>query len=112
MEDSSTQAPARKAHLGVILGAAPAGIARGATFLFALFRQFGQSKWRPAWQLGQKVFLLSSSIADLLEDKPEANRTRFPSALAQPPAAVVLCFLHGALLCIKRCVTSPSCARF
>ena len=92
MEGSSTQSPAMKAHLGVIIGTALAAITCGATFLSALFRQFGLVEVAASLATGAEVFFLSSSIGDLLEDKPQPNRVRFLSALGLA-AAIVAYFL-------------------
>jgi hypothetical protein len=92
MEDSAAQNPALKPHLGVIIGTALAAIVCGATFLFALFRQFGLVEVAASLATGAEVFFLSSSIGDLLEDKPAPNRVRFLSALGLA-AAIILYFL-------------------
>jgi len=92
MVGSSTQSPATKAHLGVIIGTALAAITCGAMFLSALFRQFGLVEVAASLGTGAEVFFLSSSIGDLLEDKPQPNRVRFVSALGLA-AAIVAYFL-------------------
>jgi hypothetical protein len=86
------QEPSMKAHLGVILVTALAAITCGATFLLALFRQFGLVEVAASLGAGAEVFFLSSSIGDLLEDRKEPNRTRFIAALALA-AAIVAYFL-------------------
>jgi hypothetical protein len=81
-----------KAHLGVILATALAGITCGATFLFALFRQFSLVEVAASLATGAEVLFLSSSIGDLLLDKPAPDRERFLSYLGLA-AAIVPCFL-------------------
>ena len=81
-----------KAHLLVILVTALAAVTCGATFLLALFRQFGLVEVAASLGAGAEVFFLSSSIGDLLEDKKEPNRTRFVAALGLA-AAIVVYFL-------------------
>jgi hypothetical protein len=78
-----------KAHLLVIIATALAAVACGATFLPALFRQFGLVEVASSLGAGAEVFSLSSSIGDLLEDKKEPNRTRFIAALALAAAVII-----------------------
>lgn len=84
--------PLMKAHLVVIIVTALAAVICGATFLLALFRQFGLVEVAASLAAGAEVFFLSSSIGDLLEDKNEPNRRRFVAALGLA-AAVVVYFL-------------------
>jgi hypothetical protein len=77
-----------KAHIVVIIVTALAAVTCGATFLFALFRQFGLVEVAASLGAGAEVFFLSSSIGDLLEDKKEPNRTRLIAALALASAIV------------------------
>ncbi|HXH68640.1 MAG TPA: hypothetical protein VNI81_15675 [Candidatus Limnocylindrales bacterium] len=81
-----------KAHLVVIIVTALAAVACGATFLLALFRQFGLVEVAASLGATAEVFLLSSSIGDLLEDKKEPNRRRFAAALGLA-AAILIYFL-------------------
>lgn len=81
-----------KAHLVIIIVTALAAVSCGATFLLALFRQFGLVEVAASLGAGAEVFFLSSSIGDLLEDKKEPNRTRFIAALGLA-AAIVIYFL-------------------
>ena len=76
----------------VILVTALAAVICGATFLLALFRQFGLVEVAASLGAGAEVFFLSSSIGDLLEDKREPNRARFIAALGLA-AAIVSYFL-------------------
>ena len=81
-----------KAHLLVIIVTGLAAVTCGATFLLALFRQFGLVEVAASLGAGAEVFFLSSSIGDLLEDKQEPNRARFIAALGLA-AAIVVYFL-------------------
>ena len=81
-----------KAHLMVIIVTALAAVTCGATFLLALFRQFGLVEVAASLGAGAEVFFLSSSIGDLLEDRKEPNHTRFIAALGLA-AAIVVYFL-------------------
>lgn len=77
-----------RAHLVVIVVTALAAIACGATFLLALFRQFGLVEVAASLASGVEVFFLSSSIGDLLEDAKKPNRRRFVAALSLAGAVV------------------------
>ena len=77
-----------KAHLIVIIVTAPAAVTCGATFLLALFRQFGLVEVAASMGAGVEVFFLSSSIGDLLEDAPNPNRRRFTAAIVLAGAVV------------------------
>jgi hypothetical protein len=79
--EESHGAQRMKAHLAVIIVTALAAVTCGATFLFALFRQFGLVEVAASMGAGAEVFFLSSSIGDLLEDKKEPNRVRLIAAL-------------------------------
>jgi hypothetical protein len=81
-----------KAHLLVIIVTALAAITCGATFLLALFRQFGMVEVAASLGATAEVFFLSSSIGDLLEDKKQPNRRRFVAALSLA-AGIVVYFL-------------------
>jgi hypothetical protein len=81
-----------KAHLVVIIATALAAVTCGATFLLALFRQFGLVEVAASLGAGAEVFFLSSSIGDLLEDAPKPNHRRFTAAIVLV-AAVVAYFL-------------------
>ncbi len=69
-----------KAHVGTIIATALAAITCGATFLFALFQQFGLVEVAASMAAGVEVYLLSSSIGDLLEDRDSPNRFRLAAA--------------------------------
>ena len=77
-----------KVHLVVIIVTALAAVTCGATFLLALFRQFGLVEVAASLGATAEVFFLSSSIGDLLEDAPKPNRRRFASALILAAAVV------------------------
>ena len=81
-----------KAHLLVIIATALAAVTCGATFLLALFRQFGLVEVAASLGAGVEVFFLSSSIGDLLEEAPNPNRRRFMAAIVLV-AAIVAYFL-------------------
>jgi FtsH-binding integral membrane protein len=81
-----------KAHLVVIIVTALAAVTCGATFLLALFRQFGMVEVAASLGATAEVFFLSSAIGDVLEDKKQPNRGRFVAALGLA-AAIVVYFL-------------------
>jgi len=72
----------------VIIVTALAAVTCGATFLLALFRQFGLVEVAASLGATAEVFFLSSSIGDLLEDAPKPNRRRLASALILAAAVV------------------------
>lgn len=92
MESSAESSSNLKPHMAAIGVTALCAIACGATFLFALFRQFGLVEVAASLATGLEVFFLSSSIGDLLEDRPEPNRKRLVSALCVA-GAILLYFL-------------------
>jgi hypothetical protein len=79
-----------KAHLVVIIVTALAAVTCGATFLLALFRQFGLVEVAASLGATAEVFFLSSAIGDLLEDKKEPDRRRFAAAVGL--AAVIMIY--------------------
>lgn len=82
METSVAGTPNLKSHLIVIGVTGLCAVSCGATFLFALFRQFGLVEVAASLATGAEVFFLSSSIGDFLEDRPEPNRKRLMIALS------------------------------
>lgn len=59
--------------IGVVLVSA---ITCGATFLLALYRQFALVEVAASLATAVQLYLLSSSIGDLLDDKEEPSRRR------------------------------------
>ena len=74
--------PIVKRNLRVVLAALVSALACGATFLFALFRQFALVEVAASIATGLEVYFLSSSIGDLLEDRPEPNHLKMAAAIA------------------------------
>ena len=64
---------------GVVLVSA---VTCGATFLLALYRQFALVEVAASLANGVQLYLLSSSIGDLLEDKEQPSRRRLAGAAA------------------------------
>jgi ABC-type thiamin/hydroxymethylpyrimidine transport system permease subunit len=77
-----------KSHVGTIATMIAAALACAATFLLALFRQYGLVEVAASLGAGLEVFFLSSSIGDYLEDRPEPNRLRIVAALVLAAAIV------------------------
>jgi len=71
--------------IGVVLVSA---ITCGATFLLALYRQFALVEVAASLAIGVQLYLLSSSIGELLEDKEEPSRRRLVGASAIAGALV------------------------
>lgn len=81
-----------KSHAGVVIAAVLSAVTCGATFLFALYRQFALVEVAASITTGVQLYLLSSSIGDWIERKPQANFARLLMA-AGLAVAVVLYFL-------------------
>lgn len=70
-----------KSHAGLVIAVLLSAITCGATFLFALYRQLALVEVAASLATGVELYLLSSSIGDWIEKKPEANQLRFLVAL-------------------------------
>lgn len=79
-----------KAHLRAIFAIALTAIASGATFLFALFRQFGVVEAVASLGAAVEVYFLSSAIGDYLDGKPAPNSARMLISFLL--AAGIICF--------------------
>ena len=71
-----------KSHAGLVIALLLSAITCGATFLFALYRQLALVEVAASLAIGVELYLLSSSIGDWIEKKPEANRLRLVVGLA------------------------------
>jgi hypothetical protein len=78
--------------IGVVLVSA---ITCGATLLLALYRQFALVEVAASLAIGVQLYLLSSSIGDLLEDKEEPSRRRLAGAVA------IAAFAHAGLASLR-----------
>jgi MFS family permease len=81
-----------KSHALLVIAVVLSAITCGATFLFALYRQLALVEVAASLAVGVELYLLSSSIGDWIEQKPQANRRRLLIA-GSLAAAVVLSFL-------------------
>jgi uncharacterized PurR-regulated membrane protein YhhQ (DUF165 family) len=81
-----------KRHIGTVLAVFLSAITCGATFLFALYRQFALVEVAASLATGAQLYFLSSSIGDLIEKKLEPNRLRLFVAVGLA-AAVLAYFL-------------------
>jgi hypothetical protein len=81
-----------KSHALLVIAVVLSAITCGATFLFALYRQLAPVEVAASLAVGVELYLLSSSIGDWIEQKPQANRRRLLIA-GSLAAAVVLSFL-------------------
>jgi len=77
-----------KRNLTVVIVAFLSALACGATFLFALFRQFALVEVAASIATGVEVYFLSSSIGDLLEDRPVPNHLKLFGAITLAAAIV------------------------
>jgi hypothetical protein len=79
-----------KKHVITIFAVLLSAITCGATFLFALYRQFALVEVAASIAIGVQLYFLSSSIGDVLEDKGEPSRVRL--VLAVSVAGVVVAY--------------------
>ena len=70
-----------KSHVTVILAVLLSAIACGATFLLALHRQLALVEVAASLAVMVILYLLSSSIGDLIEKKAQASKPRLFAAL-------------------------------
>jgi len=78
-----------KKHVIAIVVVLLSAIACGATFLFALYRQFAMVEVVASLATGGQLYFLSSSIGDALEDKKEPRLPRLAAAVAIAGAVVI-----------------------
>ena len=71
-----------KKHAGLVIVLLLSAITCGATFLLALYRQLALVEVAASLSVGVELYLLSSSIGDWIEKKPEANRLRLVVGVA------------------------------
>ena len=71
-----------KTHARLVIVLLLSAITCGATFLFALYRQLALVEVAASLSVGVELYLLSSSIGDWIEKKPEANRLRLVVGVA------------------------------
>lgn len=81
-----------KRHAVLVAAVLLSAIACGITFLLALFRQFALIEVAASIVTGIELYLLSSSIGDWIEEKPQPNKRRLLIA-ASLASAVVLSFV-------------------
>jgi uncharacterized PurR-regulated membrane protein YhhQ (DUF165 family) len=79
-----------KNHVGRVVAVFLSAITCGATFLFALYRQLAMVEVAASLAIGVELYLLSSSIGDLIEEKLEPSKSRMPVAVGL--AAAVVCY--------------------
>jgi len=65
-----------KSHVAQVIAVLASAIACGATFLFALYRQLALVEVTASMTTMAEVYILSSSIGDLIEKRSEPNRMR------------------------------------
>jgi len=77
-----------KSHIGTVVLTFLSAITCGATFLFALYRQFAMVEVAASLATGAELYFLSSSIGDLIEKKLQPSRFRLSVAVGLAAAAV------------------------
>jgi purine-cytosine permease-like protein len=82
-----------KNHAFAILPRAAASVARGAIFIVALIRQFALVEVAACLFTGLLVFLLSSSIVDLLEARKNFRAAKVATAISLVVSLVILYFV-------------------
>jgi uncharacterized PurR-regulated membrane protein YhhQ (DUF165 family) len=85
-----------KGHMAAVLAVFCSALTCGATFLFALYRQFALVEVAACIVLGVELYFLSSTIGDWIEKKLEPSKTRKWIALGL--AAGVVCYFLVARL--------------
>ncbi len=78
-----------KRNLGVVVAAFLSALACGATFLFALYRQFALVEVAASIATGVEVYFLSSAIGDLLEDRKEPSLLKLAAAMGLAGGIVI-----------------------
>ena len=78
-----------KKHVMAIVVVLLSAIICGATFLFALYRQFAMVEVVASLATGAQLYFLSSSIGDVLEDQQEPSLPRLAAAAAIAGAVVI-----------------------
>jgi len=78
-----------KKHVIAIVVVLLSAIICGATFLFALYRQFAMVEVVASLATGAQLYFLSSSIGDVLEDQQEPSLPRLAAAAAIAGAVVI-----------------------
>ena len=81
-----------KSHVLLVFAVLFSAIACGATFLFALYRQLAMVEVAASIVTGVELYLLSSSIGDWIENRPQASKSRMFIAMSLA-CGVVLSFL-------------------
>jgi uncharacterized PurR-regulated membrane protein YhhQ (DUF165 family) len=90
IEESGSMEEWMRFQVATVLAVFLSAITCGATFLFALYRQLALVEVAASLATGAELYFLSSSIGDLIEKKPEPNKTRL--AFAVGLAAGVVCY--------------------
>jgi hypothetical protein len=81
-----------KSHAVLVVAVVLSAITCGVTFLFALYRQLALVEVAASMVAVVELYLLSSSIGDWIEQKPQANQKRLLTAIGLA-LAIVLYFL-------------------
>jgi hypothetical protein len=92
VEKSSTRGGIVKSHALLVFAVLFSAITCGVTFLLALYRQLAMVEVIASMVTGVELYLLSFSIGDWIEKKPQASRRRMLIAMGLA-CGVVLSFL-------------------
>jgi hypothetical protein len=77
-----------KSHLGQVILVLASAITCGVTFMFALYRQLALVEVTASMTTMAELYMLSSSIGDLIEKKREPSKVRLFVALGLALAVV------------------------
>jgi MFS family permease len=96
MVEETSAGEKMKRHAVLVVAVLLSAIACGITFLLALFRQFALIEVAASIVTAVELYLLSSSIGDWIEEKPQPNKRRLLIATSLA-SAVVLSFVIARL---------------
>jgi len=86
-----------KSHAVLVIAVVLSAITCGVTFLFALYRQLALVEVAASMVTAVELYLLSSSIGDWIEKKPQANQKRLFTAIGLALAIVLYFFIARAI---------------
>jgi uncharacterized membrane protein YjjP (DUF1212 family) len=93
VEEPKLRGGTMKSHALLVFAVLLSAITCGATFLFALYRQLAMVEVAASIVTGVQLYLLSSSIGDWIEKKPQASARRMLVAVTLACAVVLSFFI-------------------
>jgi uncharacterized membrane protein YjjP (DUF1212 family) len=98
VEEPKLRGGTMKSHALLVFAVLLSAITCGATFLFALYRQLAMVEVAASIVTGVQLYLLSSSIGDWIEKKPQANARRMLVAVTLACAVVLSFFIARSMV--------------